>query len=268
MRLGSVIKRLGPHRLSHTITSVPLPIWYRYILGHMFHTLRGMQESSQGVRDSVNLRKRSLHRLLAYLVSISLSLQGIACSRPKQSTQNRTLEEALLAESPSTLSQAARTLGDPKRGAIVFHSDLLACSKCHPTGQQSASGVERGPDLTQYDVRPSDEDVVLAVLKPSAFIRKGWESVVIATGDGRTLTGLIVSETENAIFIYEAQTGQVTKIHRVNIDERKTSEVSIMPPGQVNLLEDRQAFLDLISYLIAIRDGGKARADELQPAAE
>ena len=38
-----------------------------------------------------------------------------------------------------------------------------------------------------------------------------------------------------------------------------------MPAGQVNQLNSRQQFLDLIRYLIEIRDRGPARALELQP---
>ena len=50
-----------------------------------------------------------------------------------------------------------------------------------------------------------------------------------------------------------------------DIDDRAVSKTSIMPPGQVNQLASRQQFLDLIRYLIDIRDGGPARARELQP---
>ena len=47
----------------------------------------------------------------------------------------------------------------------------------------------------------------------------------------------------------------------------KANDTSIMPAGQFNQLNSRQQFLDLIRYLIEIRDGGAVRARELQPPA-
>ena len=41
-----------------------------------------------------------------------------------------------------------------------------------------------------------------------------------------------------------------------------------MPDGLVNLLSDRQQFLDLAKYLIEIAEGGPTRAKELRPAAD
>ena len=39
-----------------------------------------------------------------------------------------------------------------------------------------------------------------------------------------------------------------------------------MPDGLVNLLSDRQQFLDLARYLIEVAEGGPKRAKELRPA--
>lgn len=41
-----------------------------------------------------------------------------------------------------------------------------------------------------------------------------------------------------------------------DVDEVVENAVSIMPAGQMNQLTSRQQFLDLIRYLIEIRDGG------------
>ncbi|WP_437222767.1 hypothetical protein SH661x_002936 [Planctomicrobium sp. SH661] len=212
--------------------------------------------------------KVAIPRQLSYQACICLVILNVGCIPWGQPAGKPTLEETLLAEAPAALAQSARTTGDPQRGALVFHSPLLACSKCHRTGQETTGIPQLGPDLTQYDAKLSDEEIVKAVLTPSSSIRRGWETVVVATDDGRTFTGLVDEETDESISLRDLQTSHVTKIPLSEIDERKNSDVSIMPPGQVNLLEDRESFLDLITYLIAIRDGGKERARELQPSAE
>ena len=53
-----------------------------------------------------------------------------------------------------------------------------------------------------------------------------------------------------------------------DIEAEKIGEVSIMPAGQVNALRQRQEFLDLASYLIALRDGGIEMAEKLKPTEE
>jgi hypothetical protein len=40
---------------------------------------------------------------------------------------------------------------------------------------------------------------------------------------------------------------------------------SVLPAGQINQLAGRGQFLDLVRYLIELRDGGAQRARELQP---
>jgi len=52
-----------------------------------------------------------------------------------------------------------------------------------------------------------------------------------------------------------------------DIEARKTNKTSIMPTGQVDQLTDRQQFLDLLRFLVEIRDGGTKRAMELKSSA-
>src|SRR5437763_12159 len=47
---------------------------------------------------------------------------------------------------------------------------------------------------------------------------------------------------------------------------RTAGKQSLMPDGLVNLLSDRQQFLDLAKYLIEVAEQGPARARELRPA--
>src|SRR5207244_2962424 len=50
-----------------------------------------------------------------------------------------------------------------------------------------------------------------------------------------------------------------------DIEERRRDGRSVMPTGLVNLLADRQQFLDLVRYLREIADGGPAHALALRP---
>ena len=97
-------------------------------------------------------------------------------------------------------------------------------------------------------------------MKPSKVVKKGFETVAIATADGKTVTGLLAEEGAQSIVLRDpAQEGRLVKIARGNINARKDNGPSIMPAGLVNGLGSRQQFLDLIRYLREIADGGPDR---------
>ncbi len=55
--------------------------------------------------------------------------------------------------------------------------------------------------------------------------------------------------------------------HRVcTIAKSRAGPQATCPADQINQLTSRQQFLDLIRYLIEIRDGGVSRSKELQPS--
>ena len=73
-------------------------------------------------------------------------LLAVAALWPSAAT-GQTLEARLLKEEPAALARAARTLGDPVRGAVLFHQPQLSCTKCHTCGGKESP---LGPDLAHY----------------------------------------------------------------------------------------------------------------------
>ena len=177
----------------------------------------------------------------------------------------QTLEQQLLNELPALLAKTAREAGDARRGAILFHQVHVGCVKCHAMDGSSNS---LGPDLTKLGEQKNATDgyVVTSVLKPSAEIRKGYDTVTVVTTDGRTQTGLLVSQSEAGVVLRDpARNGERITISSDDIDEVVQSKLSIMPVGIVNQVAGRQPFLDLIRYVLDVRDGGLAAARKLQP---
>ena len=177
------------------------------------------------------------------------------------------LEQRLLAESASALAASAQKLGDANRGAIVFHQPNFGCIKCHNVGGKQET---LGPDMTKLQDRKTitDEAIVDAILRPSKEIRQGYETVVVLDDSGTTITGLFSSETDSQLVLRDvASNGKLVTLDKDDIEQQKRSDVSIMPAGQVNQLSGRQQFLDLVKYLIEVRDGGAKRALQLQPPA-
>ena len=203
----------------------------------------------------------SLKRALAIVVACLLAVLNLPLPVSAQ-----TLDEDLRRSSATELVVLAKRDGDAKRGAVLFFQHHMACSKCHSVGDGKPSSL--GPDLAKLGKEATDESLVESVLLPSKVIRKGFESLTVVTADGKTLNGLLVERTPDKLVIRDiARGGEVATLFAADIDEVKTNSLSIMPAGQVNQLASGQQFLDLIRYLVEIRDGGAAKARELQPPA-
>ena len=179
--------------------------------------------------------------------------------------QCQQLERDLLSEPLADLAADAREKGDPARGAVIFHSPRIGCIKCHSNTDLSGFG----PNLTHWKRKVDDEHLIESVLKPSAKIQPEYQNILVLTSDGRTFVGLEVERTNSRLTL-QTGPGEGTRVSIAldDIEAEKIGEVSIMPAGQVNALRQRQEFLDLASYLIALRDGGIEMAEKLKPTEE
>ena len=118
---------------------------------------------------------------------------------------------------------AAGRPGDPARGGRTF---ARLCASCHKLGEH---GHEVGPDL-QALTDTSPEAWLIAILDPNREVDARYLNYTAATSDGRVASGLIASETGNAITL-KRQDGQANVILRADLDELKNTGQSLMPEG-------------------------------------
>jgi putative membrane-bound dehydrogenase-like protein len=147
-------------------------------------------------------------------------------------------------------SFAMKAKGEVDHGKALF-SDLkgLACIKCHVVGGQ---GGTVGPELASVGAKYPKDELIQSVLYPSSKISSGYEPVVIATSDGKVLTGILKSETGDALEIEDVDAKRI-KIAKDDVDDRKKSDVSLMPNGLAEGLS-KQDFADLIAYLETLKE--------------
>ncbi|MBX3440987.1 MAG: c-type cytochrome [Planctomyces sp.] len=132
------------------------------------------------------------------------------------------------------------TPGDPHAGVAVYKKVCAQCHKLHGEGE------EVGPDITSNG-RNNWEQLLSNVLDPSLVIGNAYQARILATADGRVLTGLPVEETDQQV-VLKVQGGKLETVAREDIEEYRISELSMMPEQLENQLTP-QELADLFAYL-------------------
>ncbi|WP_153555325.1 PVC-type heme-binding CxxCH protein [Roseimaritima sediminicola] len=147
---------------------------------------------------------------------------------------------AVLARYRPVLEQA----GDVSRGRMVFRKH---CAACH-----AAEGVghETGPKLATLQAR-GREAILVNLLDPNREVNPQYVNYIVLTADGRTLTGMIVSESANSITLLRGD-GASDTVLRQDIEELQSTGVSLMPEGLEENL-DQQDVADLLEYLMQLK---------------
>jgi putative membrane-bound dehydrogenase-like protein len=140
--------------------------------------------------------------------------------------------------------------GDPKGGeSLFFAARGIGCVKCHSAAGKGTATI--GPDLTGLALKYDKAEIIRSVLEPSNRLATGYQSVLLATRDGKVVTGLIRAETEAYIELVDSET-KLTRVAKTEIEDRKVGDLSVMPAGQVDSLSVVE-FADLISYLQSLK---------------
>ena len=155
----------------------------------------------------------------------------------------------------SALLDDAREHGDPAAGAAVFASARFACLSCHRVGDQGGS---IGPELSTAGLCVPPGELVEAILWPARKIKEGYETVRIATADGRVVQGYPQHETKDELALRDPATGATVRVRKSEIEERKDGG-TLMPDGiaaSMTPIERR----DLVRFLLDLGRPGTSGA--------
>ena len=145
------------------------------------------------------------------------------------------------------IAELVKRSGDSARGKELF-ATIGTCAKCHKV---KGEGKEVGPDLSEIGSKLSKEAMYLSILDPSAGVSFNYETWALRTFDGTVLTGILVSQTDDAVELKTAES-IVHKLSRDDIDQMKKSPLSIMPADIPKLLK-AQDLIDIVEYLTALK---------------
>ncbi len=233
----------APSRLTSIVTARDYP------LGLRREALRGMASLQDGGHRVVELARAG--KLPPDLKNDATALLYASPVRGVREAAAKVLPLPKMAGGRSLppIGELLRREGNSDRGRQVFFREgANACSSCH---RVQGRGHWVGPDLSTIGVKYGRDELVRSILSPSAAIGYNFRSVVVALNDGRVITGLPIEETSGKLVLKTA-TGERVVVPTGSIEDRRTSDVSLMPDGLAQTLTDGE-LVDLIAYLATLR---------------
>ena len=174
---------------------------------------------------------------------------SIQTSSAQQQQQLQAVKEMLLA--------AASKPADLAAGRMLYKK---RCANCH---RLFGDGEKIGPDLTGSG-RANLDYILQNVVTPSAAVAAGYRVSVVATSDGRVLTGIVNEVSPQLITVQTAK--EQIRLQKADVEQLKKSSLSLMPDNLLKDLSDQQV-LNLIRYLASPRQVGlSAGGVEQSPA--
>lgn len=138
--------------------------------------------------------------------------------------------------------QDALTLkGDSQKGKIIYQTN---CATCHQFGGKLGNAV--GPDLGTVHAW-ADADILTNILDPNKSIALGYDMWIVKLNDGKSIQGIISSETPTAITIINT-VGKVNNISRDDISSLNALQMSAMPIDFEKKI-DQQQMANLLAFL-------------------
>ncbi|CAK9070654.1 Uncharacterized protein SCF082_LOCUS35108, partial [Durusdinium trenchii] len=104
-----------------------------------------------------------------------------------------------------------------------------------------------GPELTGSN-RRNLHYLLSNVIDPSASVPRDFRLTVVATVDGRVVTGMLTAQSSGSVTI--RTTNATVRIARDDVEELRTLPTSMMPDGLLDKLDEAQV-RDLIAWMMS-----------------
>jgi putative heme-binding domain-containing protein len=132
-----------------------------------------------------------------------------------------------------------------------------ACVACHRLGNQGLGTA--GPILTQAGSRYSERDLLQSIIEPSASINENFAATRYELKDGSTLIGYPTFEENGELFVTAnlMVPNSLTLVKAADVKTSRMSEMSLMPPGLINGLNEEE-LRDLVAFILSGGDRDNA----------
>jgi quinoprotein glucose dehydrogenase len=210
---------------------------------------------------------QALHGWLDRLITsnvpaeIQLDLIEAASARPEPALHQKLKQYEASKAGDGPLSRYREVLagGNAQRGRAIFTDKAEAsCLRCHRarTWAGEIPGGDVGPELSGIGARQNRTYLLESIVLPDKEIAKGFESVALATSDGKVYSGVLRGEDDKEVRLVTADGDPVT-VPKDAIEDRKRAP-SAMPADLVEKLSKAE-LRDLIEFLASLRTPARTR---------
>ncbi len=144
-------------------------------------------------------------------------------------------------EKAAILAEVGR--GDAARGEAVFRRSQTTCLKCHAV---AGAGGQVGPGLESIGASAPVDYLLDSIIEPNKAVKENYHSLIVATDDGRVITGVKVRQSDAELVLRDAEDVEVV-VPAGSIEEQKPGP-SLMPSGLAEPLTQAE-LADLVRFL-------------------
>jgi putative heme-binding domain-containing protein len=138
--------------------------------------------------------------------------------------------------------------GDPDKGRRIFFANQSAqCIRCHSYNDR---GGNAGPRLNGVAARLSREQLLEALINPSARLAPGFGTVTLQLKNGKTVSGILDGETNSSITVKSGD--QKSEVIPKSQIAKRTNAPSSMP--EMRFLLSKKEIRDVVSFLSELKN--------------
>ena len=139
--------------------------------------------------------------------------------------------------------------GNAQLGRRYFMTNSAAeCVRCHSIGGQ---GGEVGPNLSNIGNVLSREQILQALIEPSARLSPGFGMVMLTLKDGTSAAGILAQENDHELVLKTSE-AEPLKIATARIAKRDNVPSSMPPMGTIM---SKREIRDMVEFLSGLKSG-------------
>ncbi|MDB4540050.1 c-type cytochrome [bacterium] len=215
--------------------AVPRKFVYKWLNEDATRPAAWLAMASHAVpRDAGDLQQAALSVDKRVREAAIAALKGLGLEVPKRESNSAAIQEWLKREPLISVLK-----GEAANGKKIYGA--RQCALCHNGGKAL------GPSLSGIAKRFNNKDLFRAMIDPSQVIPDRYRAKQVLTADGQVLMGLVVYESVDGVTLMAAD-GHTKRVNVDEIEEMRSSDVSLMPEGLLMGLSDAEV-ADLLAYL-------------------
>ncbi|MDH5603520.1 MAG: c-type cytochrome, partial [Cyclobacteriaceae bacterium] len=190
------------------------------------------------------LAEQAVNKSLAEEIILDL-MEAIEASGEKALMAKMDLfraDQSALGEYTGTLAGGSQQLGQ----RYFFNNTTGQCIRCHSL---EGEGGEVGPSLDHIGDILSREELLQALVQPSARLSPGFGSVTVTMKDGKKITGVLLEEKEESLVLRTSESKQLEIAIAETTD--RVNLPSGMPP--MGSLMSKRELRDVIEFLSSLK---------------